>query len=144
METRCLLWLFAAVLFVTGCDGQKRRDLQAEALADTTKHLEKAVVLILRLSKLSELTPAYEVANTLRLFTHELREWRREYMLLGAKMTTRGVSEAQQSEITKQYKATVEDLRTKVAQAERRLAKRSDVQLFYADLQRVREAVRDL
>jgi hypothetical protein len=143
MVSRWLL-IVAAFCLTPGCNGKKQRDLKAEILADTQKHLEKSPALVSRLAKLTELTPATEVANSLRLFAHDVQRWRRDYMSLRAKMMVRSVSRDQQSEISRQYKAAVEELRLRVAQSERRLTKRSDTQFFYVDLQRVRDTMRDL
>ena len=143
MASRWLL-IVVALCLASGCNSKKQRDLKAEIVADTQKHLEKAPALVNRLTKLTELTPAAEVANSLRLFAHDAQRWRRDYMSLRAKMMVRSVSRDQQSEISRQYKAAVEELRLRVAQTERRLTNRSDTKFFYVDLQRVRDTMRDL
>jgi hypothetical protein len=136
--------MVVALCLASGCNSKKQRDLKAEIVADTQKHLEKAPALVNRLTKLTELTPAAEVANALRLFAHDVQNWHRDYMSLRAKMMVRSVSRDQQSEISRQYKAAVEELRLRVAQTERRLTNRSDTKFFYVDLQRVRDMMRDL
>ena len=137
------LWLLAVALLLTSC-GQGDPDTKARALAEATRHIESGSDLATRLSKLTEFTPAYEIAATLRRFTYDIQEWRRAYAAQRAKLTTRGLSRDQSAELATRYKATVEELRTKVEQTERRLSKRSDTKLYYAELLRMREAVRQL
>jgi hypothetical protein len=137
------LWLLAVALLLVSC-GQRDPDTKARAIAEANRHIESGAALVTRLSKLTEFTPPYEVAATLRRFTHETQEWRRAYIAQRAKFTTRGISRDQSAELTRRYKATIEDLKVKVEQTERRLSKRSDTKLFYAELLRMREAVRQL
>jgi hypothetical protein len=144
MKFRWVLCAVGSLWLMAGCNDQKRRDLQSDIVADANKHLEKAETIVVRLSRLSELTPPREVATSLRIFTREVQQWHRDYIVLRSKMAVRQVSREQQSESTKRYKETVENLRTRVAQTEHRLAKRSDGQFFYVDLQRLRNVVSEL
>jgi hypothetical protein len=137
------VWLLATALLLTGC-GQRTPDAKAQALAEARGHIDGANALVTRLSRLSEITPPYEVATTLRAFTHEVEQWRRSYMSQRGKLTVRGISRDESAELTRRYNAVVEELKVKVEQAERRLSKRSDNRLFYAELLRMREAMRQL
>ena len=137
------LWLLAAALLLASCS-QGDPDATARAIAEANRHIESGAELVTRLSKLNEFTQPYEIAATLRRFTHDTQEWRRTYAAQHAKLTARRLSRDQLAELTRRYKATVEDLKTKVEQTERRLAKRSDTKLYYAELLRMREAVRQL
>ena len=138
-----MLWLLAAALLLTSCS---RTDpaAKAQALAEANRHIEAGADLVTRLSKLTEFSPPYEIAATLRRFTHDTQEWRRTYAAQRAKLMTRGLSREQSAELTRRYKTTVDDLKVKVEQTERRLSKRSDTKLYYAELLRMREAVRQL
>jgi hypothetical protein len=138
-----MLWLFAAALLLSSCS-QRDPDAKAQALAQATRHVESGADLVTRLSKLTEFTPPYEIAATLRRFTHDTQEWRRAYAAQRAKLMTRGLSRDQSAELARRYKATIEELRIKVEQTDRRLSKRSDIKLYYAELLRMREAVRQL
>jgi len=135
------LWLVAALL--TSCS-QRDPDALARALAEAKRHIEAGAELVTRLSKLTEFTPPYEIATTLRRFTHDTEEWRRDCDAQRARLMTRGLSPDQSAELNRRYKATVEELKLKVEQTERRLSKRSDTKLYYAELLRMREAVRKL
>jgi hypothetical protein len=137
------LWLLVAAFLLTSCS-QRDPDAKARALAEATRHIESGSDLVTRLSKLSEFTPAYEIAATLRRFTHDTQEWHRACAAQRAKLMTRGLSRDQSTELTRRYKTIVEELKTKVEQTERRLSKRSDTKLYYAELLRMREAVRQL
>jgi hypothetical protein len=142
MKSRSV-WLLATVLLLTSC-GQRDRDAKAQALADARGHIDAGNALMTRLSRLTEITPAYEVATTLRAFTHELEQWRRSYVTQRSKMSIRGLTRDESAELTRRYNAAVEELKVKVEQAERRLSKRSDNRIFYAELLRMREAIRQL
>ena len=138
-----VLWLLAAALLLTGCS-RRNPDAKAQAIAEVRRHIEAAPDLVTRLAKLTEVTPSYDVSGTLRRFTHDTEGWARTYATQRAKLMARGISREQSAELTRRYKATVEDLRLKVEQTERRLAKRSDNKLYYAELLRMREAMRNL
>ena len=137
------LWLLAAALLLTSCS-QHDADARAQALAQANRHIESGSDLVTRLSKLTEFTPPYEIAATLRRFTADTQEWRRAYAAQTAKLTARGLSREQSAELTRRYKATVEELKLKVEQTDRRLSKRSDTKLYYAELLRMRETIRQL
>jgi hypothetical protein len=137
-----VLWLFAALL-LTACS-RRNPDAKAQAIAEASRHISAGADLVTRISKLTELTPSYEVSGTLRRFTHDVQEWARAYATQRAKLVARGISREESTELTRRYKATVEDLKTKVEQTERRLSKRSDNKLYYAELLRMREAMRQL
>ena len=141
--TSLTLWLLATALLLTSCS-QRDPDAKAQAFAEATRHIESGADLVTRLSKLTEFTPPYEIALTLRRFTHDTQEWRRAYDAQRAKLMTRGLARDQSAELTRRYKATVEELKTKVEQTERRLSKRSDTKLYYAELLRMRETLRQL
>jgi hypothetical protein len=136
------VWLLATVL-LTGC-GQGKPDAKAQALAEARGHIDGASALVTRLSRLTEVTPPYEVATTLRTFTHEVEQWRRSHMSQRGKLTMRGITRDESAELTRRYNAVVEELKVKVEQADRRLSKRSDNRLFYAELLRMRDAMRQL
>ena len=138
-----MFWLLAVALLLASC-GQGDPDAKARAIAEANRHIESGTELVTRVSKLTEFTPPYEIAATLRRFTHDTQEWRRTYAAQRSKLVTRGLSRDQSAELTRRYKATVEDLKLKVEQIERRLSKRSDTKLYYAELLRMREAVRQL
>ena len=138
-----MLWLLAVALLLISCS-QRDPDVKARALAEANRHIESGADLVKRLSKLTEFTPPYEIAATLRRFTYDTQEWHRTYAAQRAKLMTRGLSRDQSAELTRRYNVTVEELRLKVEQTERRLSKRSDTKLYYAELLRMREAVRQL
>jgi hypothetical protein len=142
MKLRCMLLAFLGLMI--GCNQQKQRDLRAEIVADANKHLEKADIIVGRLNRVGELTPPHEVATSLRIFTREIQQWHRDYIILRTKMAAHEVPREQQTESTKRYKETVENVRAKVAQTEHRLTKRSDGRFFYMDLQRLRNVVSEL
>jgi len=137
------LWLLATALLVTAC-GERKPDAKAKAISEANRHIEGGSALVTRLSRLTEVTPPYEVANALRMFTHEVELWRRSYTTQRAKLMTRGITREEAGELSKRYRVTVEDLKLKVEQAERRLSKRSDGKAYYAELVRMREAMRQL
>ena len=137
------LWLLAVALLLTSCS-QRDPGATARAIAEANRHIESGSDLVTRLSKLTEFTPPYEIAASLRRFTYDAQEWRRAYAAQRAKFTMRGLSRDQSAELTRRYNATVEELKIKVEQTERRLSKRSDNKLYYAELLRMREAVRQL
>jgi hypothetical protein len=137
------LWLLAAVLLLTSCS-QHDADSRAQALAQANRHVEAGADLVMPLSKLTEFTPPYEIAAILRRFTHDIQEWRRAYAAQRDKLVTHGLSRDQSAQLTARYKTTVEELKLKVEQTERRLTKRTDTKLYYAELLRMREAVRQL
>jgi len=144
LVTSPLLWLIAAVLLLLTSCSQHDADARAQALAQANRHIESGAGLVTRLSKLTEFTPPYEIAATLRRFTHDIQEWRRAYADQRDKLVTHGLSRDQSAQLTARYKTTVEELKLKVEQTERRLAKRTDTKLYYAELLRMREAVRQL
>lgn len=137
------LWLLAVALLLTSCS-QRDSEAKARAIAEASRHIESGPALVTRLSKLTEFTPPYEIAMTLRRFTYDTQEWRRNYNAQRAKLATRGLSRDQSAELNRRYDAIVGELKVKVEQTERRLAKRSDSKLYYAELLRMREAVRQL
>ena len=137
------LWLLSAALLLTSCS-RTDPDAKARALAEANRHIQSGTELGTRLSRLTEFTPPYEIAATLRRFTNDTQEWRRACAAQRAKLTTRGLSQNQSTGLTRRYEATVEELKLKVQQTERRLSKRSDTKLYYAELLRMREAVRQL
>jgi hypothetical protein len=137
------LWLLAVVVLLASCS-QVDPDTRAKAIAEANRHIESGPELVTRLSKLTEFTPPYDIATALRRFTHDTREWQRVYAAQRAKFVTRGLSRNESAELTRRYKAAVDELRLKVEQTERRLSKRSDTKLYYAELLRMREAVRQL
>jgi len=137
------LWPLSIALLLTAC-GPRKPDAKAQAIADANRHIEAGTALVTRLSRLSEVTPPYEVAAALRAFTHEVEQWRRSCTTQRAKLMTRGITREEAAELSRRYKTTIEDLRLKVEQAERRLSKRSDNKLYYAELLRMREAMRQL
>lgn len=137
-----LVWLVATALLLTACG--RNPDAKAQAITEAKRHIEAGNETLTRFSKLTELTPPYEVAATLRRFTHDIEQWARTYATQRAKLMARGISREQSAELTRRYKATVENLRVKIEQTERRLAKRSDNKLYYAELLRMREAMRQL
>jgi 1,2-phenylacetyl-CoA epoxidase catalytic subunit len=143
LVTSPTLWLLAVALLLTSCS-QRDQDAKARALAETNRHIESGADLVTRLSKLTEFTPPYEIAATLRRFTYDTQEWHRAYTAQRAKLMTRGLSRDQSAELTRRYKTIVEELKTKVEQTDRRLSKRSDTKLYYAELLRMREAIRQL
>ena len=142
MKSRAV-WLLSTVLLLTGC-GQGKPDAKAQALADARGHIDGANALVTRLSRLTEITPPYEVATTLRTFTHEVEQWRRSYMSQRGTLTMRGITRDESAELTRRYNAVAEELKLKVEQAERRLSKRTDNKLYYAELLRMRDAIRQL
>jgi hypothetical protein len=137
-----VLWLLAALL-LTACN-RRNPDAKAQAIAEANRHISAGVDLVTRLTKVTEVTPSHEVSGTLRRCTHDVQEWARAYATQRAKLMARGISREESAELTRRYKATVEDLKMKVEQAERRLSKRSDNKLYYAELLRMREAMRQL
>ena len=144
MDRRIVLAVLALPLFLTGCKDSRGTDLKAEIVGQTGRHIQQSGSKVAELGKLSEFTPVPEVVRTLRVCTAELTQWQRDYRALRAKMIGRNVSQAQHQEANRLYKTAVEDLRLKVEQAERRLSRRSDTHLFYTDLQRMRQIVREL
>jgi hypothetical protein len=139
-----LLLMLAALWLVTGCGKEKRRDPKAEIVSETLQHIEKMEAAGARLGKLSELTPAAQVATDLRFVARDLSEWQREYRTLRAKMLLRNVSQDQHRQVNRQYQTAVEDFRLKFDQAERRVSRRSDTRIFFVDLHRVRQLVLEL
>jgi hypothetical protein len=144
MDYRFVVSVFVVAFLMMGCKDSRRGDPKAEIVAQTTRHIEQLGTKVARLSRVSEFTPASEVARTVRLVTGDLSQWQREYRTLRAKMIGRNVSQAQHQEVNRHYKDAIEDLRLKVEQAERRVSRRSDTHLFQADLQRMRLMVREL
>ena len=138
-----ILWLLAAALLLTACS-PRNPEANAEALAEAKRHIAEGDETMTRLSKLNQFSPAYEVATTLRRFTHDVEEWQRAYGKQRARLTARGISREESVDLTRRYKAAVEDLRSKVEQTDRRLAKRSDNEFYYAELLRMREAMKKL
>jgi hypothetical protein len=143
MDRRFIAAVVALVCLVTGCK-DSRNDRKTEIVAETMRHIEQLGPKVARLSRLSDLTPASEVLRTVRLVTGDLTQWQRDYRTLRAKMIGRNVSQAEHKEVNRHYKSAVEDLRLKVEQAERRVSRRSDTQVFYVDLHRLRQLVREL
>jgi hypothetical protein len=143
MAQKALL-ILAALWLMAGCGKDERRDPKAEIVTETLRHIEKAGAAGARLSKLSELTPAAQVAADLRLVAHDLNEWQREYRTLRAKMLLRNVPQDRHREVNRQYQTAVEGLKLKLEQAERRVSRRSDTRIFFVDLHRVRQIVREL
>ena len=129
-------------LLLTACE--RKPDAKARAIVDANRHIESAGAFVTRLSRLSEVTPPFEAANGLRMFTHEVEQWRRTYTTQRAKLMTQGITREESADLSRRYKGAVEDLKLKVEQTERRLSKRGDGQLFYAELLRMREAMRQL
>jgi len=138
-------WLILAALWlVAGCGKDERRDPKAEIVNETLRHIEKLQPAAARLGKVSQVTPPGQVATELRLVARDLGQWKGQYRTLRAKMLMRNVSQAQHSEVNRRYNAAIEDLKLKVEQVERVVSRRSDTHLFYSDLQRVRQIVREL
>jgi hypothetical protein len=144
VQWRAFILVLLALPALLGCKDRKGRDPKAEIVDQTIAHIDKTGRMVAPLTKLSEVTPPYEVARALRVFAQDLRLWHREYVTLRAKMVARRVSRAQDAEVSKHYKAAVEDLRTRVDQMERRITKRGEQHFFFAELQRVRGLARDL
>ena len=137
------MWLLAAaLLMMTACG--RNPDAKAQAIAEANRHIEAGGEMLTRFSRLTEFTPPHEVAATLRGFTHDVEAWARTYAAQRTKLMARGISREESAKLTRRYKATVENLRLKIEQTERRLAKRSDNKLYYAELLRMREAMRQL
>ena len=138
-------WLILVALWLmAGCGKEERRDPKAEIVNETLRHIEKVGPAAARLGKVSQVMPPTQVATELRLVARDLGRWKGEYRTLRAKMLMRNVSQAQHSEVNRSYKAATEDLKLKTEQVERVVSRRSDTQLFYGDLQRVRHIVREL
>lgn len=133
-----------ALLLMAGCHDANQPNPKAQVIADTNRHIDQGGALLTRFSKINEFTSPYEIATALRMFAHETDQWHRAYAVNRAKMMARGVPRAQAGEVSRRYRVTVEDLRLKVEQLERRLAKRSDGKLYHAELIRVREVMREL
>ena len=136
--------ILAALWLLAGCGKDERRDPKGEIVSDTLRHIEKIGPAAARLGKLSLLTPPTQVAAELRLVARDLGQWKAEYRTLRAKMLMRNVSQAQHREVNERYKGATEELNLKVEQFERVVSRRSDTHLFYRDLQRVRQIVREL
>jgi hypothetical protein len=138
------LWLLLSLLlWATGCR-EGGVDRKAQAIAETNRHIDQGSALPTRFSRINEFTPPQEVASTLRMFAYDVSQWQRTYAANRAKLLARNITRREAGALSKRYQATVEELKLKVEQTERRLAKRSDSRLFQAELLRVRDAMRRL
>jgi hypothetical protein len=138
------VWIVAALLALVGCNKPNDADPKAEIVAETLRHLERLGPAAVRLTRVSEVTPAAEVAGNLRFVARDLGLWQRDYRMLRAKMLLRQVSQAQHKEVNRKYAIAMDDVKRKMELAERRLGRRSDTTFFIVDLQRVRQLVREL